>query len=244
MSTLASHWFHCTWQAKSSAPQVFDILYVFDPGLDGTMGWYYWKTIHMRVRFTDMYFTCCPCSFCFPPCWRVSFSACVSLSFPICPLTSCLPVYMWLPEWKEYLTVGQLTQIFGMPKVESSPTSPLRPLQSGAGDPAFSCLSVPHGSSPSLSVEVCVWSLSLFLLTHLSSISRFCEDARMTPLPQWTKLVEMTSNHQFTTMFVIGCKLVILTSFISTGFFRWETYMSAFADVSRRWTLIHKKHNI
>ncbi|XP_014017980.1 pleckstrin homology-like domain family B member 1 isoform X8 [Salmo salar] len=54
---------------------------------------------------------------------------------------------------EEYLTVGQLTQIFGMPKVESSPTSPLRPLQSGAGDPAFSCLSVPHGSSPSLSVE-------------------------------------------------------------------------------------------
>ncbi|XP_035615550.1 pleckstrin homology-like domain family B member 1 isoform X13 [Oncorhynchus keta] len=54
---------------------------------------------------------------------------------------------------EEYLTVGQLTQIFGMPKVESSPTSPLRPLQSGAGDPAFSCLSVPHGSSLSLSVE-------------------------------------------------------------------------------------------
>ncbi|XP_036821646.1 pleckstrin homology-like domain family B member 1 isoform X11 [Oncorhynchus mykiss] len=54
---------------------------------------------------------------------------------------------------EEYLTVGQLTQIFGMPKVESSPTSPLRPFQSGAGDPAFSCLSVPHGSSLSLSVE-------------------------------------------------------------------------------------------
>ncbi|XP_055735975.1 pleckstrin homology-like domain family B member 1 isoform X6 [Salvelinus fontinalis] len=54
---------------------------------------------------------------------------------------------------EEYLTVGQLTQIFGMPKVESSPTSPLRPLQSGAGDPAFSCLSIPHGSSLSLSVE-------------------------------------------------------------------------------------------
>ncbi|XP_064856356.1 pleckstrin homology-like domain family B member 1 isoform X5 [Oncorhynchus nerka] len=54
---------------------------------------------------------------------------------------------------EEYVTVGQLTQFFGMPKVESSPTSPLRPLQSGAGDPAFSCLSFRHGSSPSLSVE-------------------------------------------------------------------------------------------
>ncbi|XP_045069479.1 pleckstrin homology-like domain family B member 1 [Coregonus clupeaformis] len=54
---------------------------------------------------------------------------------------------------EEYVTVGQLTQIFGMPKVESSPTSPLRPLQSGAGDPAFSCLSAPHSSSLSLSVE-------------------------------------------------------------------------------------------
>nr|XP_046169673.1 pleckstrin homology-like domain family B member 1 [Oncorhynchus gorbuscha] len=54
---------------------------------------------------------------------------------------------------EEYVTVGQLTQFFGMPKVESSPTSPLRPLQSGAGDPAFSCLSFRHGSSPPLSVE-------------------------------------------------------------------------------------------
>ncbi|KAM9453620.1 pleckstrin homology-like domain family B member 1 isoform 7-T7 [Salvelinus alpinus] len=54
---------------------------------------------------------------------------------------------------EEYVTVDQLTQFFGMPKVESSPTSPLRPLQSGAGDPAFSCLSFRHGSSLSLSVE-------------------------------------------------------------------------------------------
>uniref|UniRef100_UPI003AADDBFD pleckstrin homology-like domain family B member 1 n=1 Tax=Centroberyx gerrardi TaxID=166262 RepID=UPI003AADDBFD len=55
---------------------------------------------------------------------------------------------------EEYVTVGQLNQMYGMPKVESSPTSPLRqPLQSGAVDPAFSCLSSPHGSSLSLSVE-------------------------------------------------------------------------------------------
>ncbi|XP_041655816.1 pleckstrin homology-like domain family B member 1 isoform X4 [Cheilinus undulatus] len=55
---------------------------------------------------------------------------------------------------EEYVTVGQLNQMYGMPKVESSPTSPLRqPLQPGAVDPAFSCLPSPHGSSPSLSME-------------------------------------------------------------------------------------------
>ncbi|KAM9853654.1 pleckstrin homology-like domain family B member 1 [Aulostomus maculatus] len=55
---------------------------------------------------------------------------------------------------EEYVTVGQLNQMYGMPKVESSPTSPPRqPLQSGAVDPAFSCLPSPHGSSLSLSVE-------------------------------------------------------------------------------------------
>ncbi|XP_069577565.1 pleckstrin homology-like domain family B member 1 isoform X1 [Brachyistius frenatus] len=55
---------------------------------------------------------------------------------------------------EEYVTVGQLNQMYGMPKVESSPTSPLRqPLQSGVVDPAFSCLPSPHGSSLSLSVE-------------------------------------------------------------------------------------------
>ncbi|XP_034024091.1 pleckstrin homology-like domain family B member 1 isoform X2 [Thalassophryne amazonica] len=55
---------------------------------------------------------------------------------------------------EDYVTVGQLSQMYGMPKVELSPTSLLRqPLQSGAVDPAFSCLPSPHGSSPSLSVE-------------------------------------------------------------------------------------------
>nr|XP_020476355.1 pleckstrin homology-like domain family B member 1 isoform X8 [Monopterus albus] len=55
---------------------------------------------------------------------------------------------------EEYLTVGQLNQMYGMPKVESSPTSPLRqPLQSGAVDTAFSCLPSPHGSPLPLSVE-------------------------------------------------------------------------------------------
>ncbi|KAK7883166.1 hypothetical protein WMY93_029340 [Mugilogobius chulae] len=57
---------------------------------------------------------------------------------------------------EEYVTVGQLSQMYGMPKVESSPTSPLRqaqPLQPGAVDPAYSCLPPHHGSSLSLSVE-------------------------------------------------------------------------------------------
>ncbi|XP_070399476.1 pleckstrin homology-like domain family B member 1 isoform X2 [Nothobranchius furzeri] len=49
----------------------------------------------------------------------------------------------------EYVTVGQVNQLYGMPKVESSPTSPLlQPLR-----PAFSCLPSPHGSSLSLCVE-------------------------------------------------------------------------------------------
>lgn len=79
------------------------------------------------------------------------------------PLLSSVPVCARLPLVKEYVTVGQLNQMYGMPKVESSPTSPLRqqPLQCGAVDPAFSCLPSPHGSSLSLAVEVCVLSLLL-----------------------------------------------------------------------------------
>ncbi|CAI5677607.1 unnamed protein product [Oreochromis niloticus] len=56
---------------------------------------------------------------------------------------------------EDYVTVGQLNQMYGMPKVESSPTSPLRqPLQPGAVDPTFSCLPSPHASFPPLSLEV------------------------------------------------------------------------------------------
>lgn len=57
---------------------------------------------------------------------------------------------------KTYVTVGQLNQIYAMPKVELSPTSPLhQPLQAGAADPAFFYLPSPRGSSLSLSAEVC-----------------------------------------------------------------------------------------
>ncbi|XP_013884830.1 pleckstrin homology-like domain family B member 1 [Austrofundulus limnaeus] len=55
---------------------------------------------------------------------------------------------------QEYVTVNQLNLMYGMPKVESSPTSPFhQPIQSTAVNPAFSCLLSPHGSSHSLSVK-------------------------------------------------------------------------------------------
>ncbi|XDV32508.1 hypothetical protein PO909_003303 [Leuciscus waleckii] len=54
---------------------------------------------------------------------------------------------------EEYVTVGQLNQIYGMPKVESSPTSPIQLLQPSLADSAFSCLPSPHGSSLTLSFE-------------------------------------------------------------------------------------------
>ncbi|XP_036005298.1 pleckstrin homology-like domain family B member 1 isoform X7 [Fundulus heteroclitus] len=67
---------------------------------------------------------------------------------PLCQLFPSSPT-------EEYVTVGQLSQIYGMPKVESSPTSPLRqPLHPGAVGPAFSCPPTRHGSSLSLSVEL------------------------------------------------------------------------------------------
>ncbi|MEQ2245820.1 hypothetical protein ILYODFUR_031875, partial [Ilyodon furcidens] len=87
---------------------------------------------------------------CFPPAAHLVLLTCTSLLPP--PVSSCPCVDV--PCMKEYVTVGQLNQIYGMPKVESSPTSPLRqPLQPGAVDPTFSCLPSRHGSSLSLSVE-------------------------------------------------------------------------------------------
>ncbi|XP_065137469.1 pleckstrin homology-like domain family B member 1 isoform X12 [Paramisgurnus dabryanus] len=60
---------------------------------------------------------------------------------------------------EEYVTVGQLNQMYGMPKVESSPTSPAQMLQSSLTDSTFSCLPSPHGSSLCLSFErqSCGW---------------------------------------------------------------------------------------
>lgn len=109
-------------------------------------------------------------------CWRVCLHCCLSFSTSYSPLFVC--VCVCVAFGKEYVTVGQLNQMYGMPKVESSPTSPLRqPLQSGAVDPAFSCLSSLHGSSPSLSVEVCavflpsIPSFLLFLAAFVYKLS-------------------------------------------------------------------------
>ncbi|KAI5620757.1 pleckstrin-likey-like domain family B member 1 isoform X7 [Silurus asotus] len=55
---------------------------------------------------------------------------------------------------EDYDTVGQLNQIYGMPKVDLSPTSPVRLHQPSLTKPAFSCLPSPHGSSLSLCFEV------------------------------------------------------------------------------------------
>ncbi|XP_066518631.1 pleckstrin homology-like domain family B member 1 isoform X2 [Hoplias malabaricus] len=54
---------------------------------------------------------------------------------------------------EDYVTVSQLNQIYGMPKVDSSPTSPAQSRQPPFTEPAFSCLPSPHGSSFSLSFE-------------------------------------------------------------------------------------------
>ncbi|XP_059931457.1 pleckstrin homology-like domain family B member 1 isoform X2 [Gadus macrocephalus] len=55
---------------------------------------------------------------------------------------------------EEYVTVGQLSQMYGMPKVESSPTSPPhRPLQASAGDRVFPRLPSLYRSTPCLSME-------------------------------------------------------------------------------------------
>ncbi|XP_053543135.1 pleckstrin homology-like domain family B member 1 isoform X8 [Ictalurus punctatus] len=54
---------------------------------------------------------------------------------------------------EDYVTVGQLNQIYGMPKVDSSPTSPAQLRQPTLTEPAFSCLPSPHGSSLSLCFE-------------------------------------------------------------------------------------------
>ncbi|KAG7322138.1 hypothetical protein KOW79_014996 [Hemibagrus wyckioides] len=54
---------------------------------------------------------------------------------------------------EDYVTVGQLNQIYGMPKVDSSPTSPAQLRRPTFTEPAFSCLPSPHGSSLSLCFE-------------------------------------------------------------------------------------------
>ncbi|XP_072557783.1 pleckstrin homology-like domain family B member 1 isoform X6 [Paramormyrops kingsleyae] len=64
-----------------------------------------------------------------------------------CPPQPCFP----LPPTEEYITVGQLKQIFGMPKVDA-PTSPLAP----SFQHSASCRTASPGFSPSLPYE-CDW---------------------------------------------------------------------------------------
>ncbi|XP_026877042.2 pleckstrin homology-like domain family B member 1 isoform X3 [Electrophorus electricus] len=54
---------------------------------------------------------------------------------------------------EEYVTLSQLNQLYGMPKVDSSPTSPVQSRQPALVEPAFSCLPSPRGSALSLSFE-------------------------------------------------------------------------------------------
>ncbi|XP_069039144.1 pleckstrin homology-like domain family B member 1 isoform X5 [Lepisosteus oculatus] len=54
---------------------------------------------------------------------------------------------------EEYVTVSQLKEIFGMPKVEPSPTSPVAPFQSVVADPALSSRGTSQGPTHSVSAE-------------------------------------------------------------------------------------------
>ncbi|XP_048839311.1 pleckstrin homology-like domain family B member 1 isoform X6 [Brienomyrus brachyistius] len=54
---------------------------------------------------------------------------------------------------EDYITLSQVNQIFGMPKVDPSPTSPVQSFHSVVAEPAFSCYTTPRGSSLSLSTE-------------------------------------------------------------------------------------------
>lgn len=131
--------------------------------------------IQLMFLFLPSFFT--PSWYGSAPSWLFPTVSCLAdvtfsltlLSFPCLCVCVCV---------KEYVTVGQLNQMYGMPKVESSPTSPLRqPPHAGAVDPAFSCLPSPHGSSLSLSVEVCV-VLSRFppALISLCFLFTLCDD--------------------------------------------------------------------
>ncbi|XP_048838027.1 pleckstrin homology-like domain family B member 1 isoform X4 [Brienomyrus brachyistius] len=69
-------------------------------------------------------------------------------SLSACPPQPCFPLP---PSEKEYITVGQLRQIFGMPKADA-PASPLAP----SFQHSASCRTASPGFSPSLSFE-CDW---------------------------------------------------------------------------------------
>jgi len=89
---------------------------------------------------------------------KLSITRCLLFPALLLPVFSSSLCPFVTPEFQEYVTVGQLNQIYGMPKVESSPTSPIQLLHPSLADSAFSCLPSPHGSSLTLSFEVCLFS--------------------------------------------------------------------------------------
>nr|XP_023672103.1 pleckstrin homology-like domain family B member 1 isoform X2 [Paramormyrops kingsleyae] len=76
-----------------------------------------------------------------PPAAATPAPHCLSLA--VGPAASC----------EDYITLSQVNQIFGMPKVDPSPTSPVQSFHSVVAEPAFSCYTTPRGSSLSLSTE-------------------------------------------------------------------------------------------
>ncbi|XP_052412648.1 pleckstrin homology-like domain family B member 1 isoform X1 [Carassius gibelio] len=66
----------------------------------------------------------------------------------------CLPLAVTSDTPREeYVTVSQLNQLFGMPKVDPSPTSPVQSFQAIVADPVHSSHTSQCGSSQSLPVE-------------------------------------------------------------------------------------------
>ncbi|XP_059406731.1 pleckstrin homology-like domain family B member 1 isoform X4 [Carassius carassius] len=70
------------------------------------------------------------------------------------PNALCLPLAVTSDTPREeYVTVSQLNQLFGMPKVDPSPTSPVQSFQAIVADPVNSSHTYQCGSSQSLPVE-------------------------------------------------------------------------------------------
>lgn len=95
----------------------------------------------------EIWVNCYCCAFLTLTFWLFSL---LSTLFP----STCLHLRVHA-GFQDYVTVGQLNQIYGMPKVDSSPTSPAQLHQRTLNEPAFSCLPSLHGSSLSISFEVC-----------------------------------------------------------------------------------------
>lgn len=85
--------------------------------------------------------------------WR-SFP--LSSLFPVLQMC-CFCVYLyWLVVCaQEYITVSQLSQIFGMQRVDPSSSSSIPSFQLASSESAFSCHSAAYSSSSFLSAQVC-----------------------------------------------------------------------------------------